>query len=164
MGVNVKITERDLGWKQLRALTQELSKHPVVKVGVQSDEPSHTSKDGSINMAELMQIHEFGTETIPERPVFRIAMTENASDLEAYKKELVRRMLPTEGMKTETALGLLGQYMQAKIQSNFGDESKIEPLKDPTRRGKNEDGDGKPLVDTGTLRKAIRYVVDMGGK
>ena len=78
--------------------------------------------------------------------------------------ELGRQILnPKKKMDIDTALGLMGQLVEADIKATFTNND-WPALKDPTRGGRNPDGGAKPLIDTGQLRQSIRYQIVKDGR
>lgn len=179
--IGVQLTERDLGWSRIRAEFDNLAKKPYVKVGVQGTQAKAAKKfrnsagqiieSGHIDLVQVATIHEFGAPgaNIPERSFIRSTMEENKQAFWAYAQELQQRILMGE-IKTEDALGMLGEKIQAAIQAKFTNND-WPPLAAATlgqRTGHVGNqalkGVHRPLVDTGQLRQSIRYKKVMSGR
>lgn len=129
---------------------------PHVTIGVHSEDASH--KDIGINMAELMSIHEFGTEDIPARPVLRWGvggLGSNSRRLADVAKSAFKKVNERE-IDVHTAFSLLGTEAVGLVQSLFGDRAILERNADATILMK---GSAAPLIDTGQLRASIDYQV-----
>lgn len=128
---------------------------PVVAVGVQrADIGSHPSRT---NLALIAAANEFGTADgrIPARPFIRSTMAEHFEDFIGLNRIFLDRII--RGKETIiSALGKIGLVIAAAIQKKITDID-TPPNKPSTIRQK---GSENPLIDTGTLRRSIRHVVE----
>lgn len=128
----------------------------TLQVGVKKTE---AYDDGTL-VWEVALYNEFGTDQIPERSFIRSTMKENAALLNRWRKELVGKMV-TDNWGEQMVLNTLGYRMaeliRAKVMSDVPPEN-AESTKERKRRL------GVPLrtlVETGKLRDAITYTVDI---
>lgn len=124
----------------------------TVDVGI-IDAGDHDS--GDLTVATIGYINEFGTENIPERSFIRSVLFEQRKAVLNLKKKLYAKVLRGD-VSEEKALGLLGEFLKAKIVD------KIVSLKTPpnapsTIRAK---GTSNPLVASGQLKNSITYGVN----
>ena len=154
-----KIVDSNLrGFKAYdRNLTRAVPK-AAVAVGVLDPEPV-TSRDGSpagISTGQLMAIHEYGSPErgIPSRPVLRDSLAEQRG---AITKILTTALISRAWGSGDAAkirprrpLIDVGQLLVKSIKGRFG-TSRVKRAKQPDENG--------PLVDTGHLRRSIKYRV-----
>jgi len=164
--LNLKITEKDLGLKNIRTEVAKLAKKPFVKVGYQGDKALE-EKDGAtgMNVVAVATIHEFGAANVPERSHIRKTINENESKYASVAEKLKDKIL-SGGMTTETALDVLGQVAQRDIQntirSNNAGLNGPTPLSPATLKARGATT-GTPLYDTGQMVRSITYVKDLNG-
>jgi hypothetical protein len=168
------VRDTDRGWKRIERDLMKLAELEVV-VGIQSDAPDPEGADG-MNMAGLATVHEFGTDmagknhdiVIPERAPLRKTFDTEQANFEEAARRVVGLVM--DGQRTpEGALGRLGQLVEIKIKKTI--QAGLSPglaASTITRRIKSVKGKAKrrrarksqkPLLDTGALLGAIRYVV-----
>ncbi len=156
MAKGVSIKDTDLGMKELVRTFRGLANEPYVKVGFLEDEGGH--RGSNLSVVAIASVHEFGTTDgrVPERSFVRTAYDENLSDFESFAKEQ-KDDIVFRGKKTDVALGLIGQKIQAAIQRKITEgDSSWDPLAPSTIAAKGSD---KPLIDTGQMRASVRYQV-----
>jgi|SRR6185295_136781 len=155
MGATFRVI-RDTKGAGLEALANRLrSLNDTVLVGVPSGK---TEKDGTPT-AMIAAVHEFGSPSrgIPERSFLRSGIRRARPIFTRLNYYSLKRMVM--GKMTEaTALGRLGLAAVAAVQNEIVNGT-FAPLKPKTIARK---GSMKPLIDTGSLRKAITYVIDSG--
>lgn len=142
-----RVTDR--GWNRIKRELRKANRK-VVKVGVQEAE---TRTDG-VAMTVVAAANEFGTDRIPERSFIRSSFDEQLPKNRQLKQSLYSKILAGT-LTTEHALGLLGQHNQSAIRQKIIDVR--EPPNAPSTVARK--GSSNPLVDTGQLGNAIRYVV-----
>lgn len=143
------------GVKALQKRLRQMKKRVLVGVPAGKTEPDGTST------AKIAAIHEFGApeRNIPERSFLRSGIRENLPVLTELSKGLLPRVV--EGvMGEEHALGILGTVAASKVQ----DKIVSGPFTPNAPRTVARKGSDKPLIDTGSLRQSITYVVESGGK
>lgn len=164
------VTDRDLGWDEIKKLLTEDVRQSHVKVGVIGTEA--TDDRGQITNARLMAVHEFGAQvgnvSIPERAPIRSTFDANRS---TYENLVVNGVKDIFGRKTNPRklLGRLGMRMVNDIKNRITQGDGLSPPNaDSTLKKKLAKGDGegspKPLVDTGALLGSLDYAVVVGGK
>ena len=142
-------------WQATKRETTKLAAREV-RVGVvkREDHPS------GLTAAQLMAIHEYGSPTrrIPERSILRTVIGEQRAALDDLLREGVREASTGGGLQKITPTRLLaaaGRLLSKRMRQRFGSPALAPNVVDVGKRG--------PLLDTGALRRAIRYqVVDRG--
>lgn len=143
-----KTTDTDMG---LRALTRGVKKMDgaMVEAGIFEGEAS--PGEGGITMAKLGAIHEYGTETIPERSWMRSTDSENRREYQGWVDAVyVKAMKGSISLLSElTAVG-------ERIASDF--RRKITSLRTPPNAPSTvaRKGSSNPLIDTGAMRQSVR--------
>lgn len=130
--------------KENKAQNREEKKH-----GAQVTKHAHVPTN-----IELARIHEYGTETIPERSFIRSTLFEKRPAIVELIKE-VKAKIYSGKMTVSQALDIIGLQVQALIRGKITDGDKAwPPLKEATIKAK---GSSKPLIDTGQLLKSVTY-------
>lgn len=146
------IVDRDLGWKDIKKELKKLKKMGV-KAGIV--EGHHISNNGA-NIAEYALYNEVGTDNghIPARPFIRSWVDNNKEQINRTMDSAYNHVVKGK-WTAEDAMKRIGEFAESGIRDNIirGD---FEPNKPATIKKKGSD---KPLVDIGTMRKAIRYEV-----
>ena len=119
-------------------------------------------------VAAVAAWNEFGTETIPERPFMRNAISGAERDLLPVLKANID---PKEMRIDARTAGLVGEVMKARIQQSI--TTLREPPNAPitisggwmrSKSGKpfrvKGKGSSNPLIDTGFMRASVAYKVD----
>lgn len=130
------------------------------KGGLDPNEPkeSNDNNSKSITLAEVATIHEFGTDKIPQRSFLRSTYEEEKRKITLNLITLAKIEAAKENPNMENVLAKIGAHMVGKVVTKFT-VNNWAPLKDPTRGGRNKAGGGRPLIDTGQLRRSIGYKV-----
>jgi len=124
--------------------------------GYFKEQGNHSSASGegeSLSYAEIMELHHFGTDNIPSRPLLSIATGElkrgNDKDLLQFCKDACGQIgkLPSNSKK-------IGREMRDYSKAIFGDMSVMDSNAPLTQALKGRD---EPLVDTGELRDNLAY-------
>jgi hypothetical protein len=152
-------TDTDMG---LAKIFEEIEnfKSMCVKVGVTEDTGSQVGEDGA-TVAQYASWNELGTDDgrIPPRPFIR-------GFIDAKREQIGKTIdklygLVNDGqMDAMTTIGRLGEYGQSGIKS-FIRHGDFVPNAESTVKKKTKGKGGKttPLIDTGTMRNAIRYQI-----
>ena len=124
-----------------------------VRVGFQGDQKY---EDGT-SIAEVAAYNEFGSSDTPERPFMRQSFENHESELQAAC-DLVNLQL-SRGSSAEGALQQLGVVAKSLVQDEIvnGD---FAPNAESTIRKK---GSEQPLIDTGTMRQSVNFVIKRRG-
>lgn len=146
----------------LAGLTERLQRfsRAAVYVGVPAEQASRGSK--GINNAELLYIHTNGSplRNIPARPVIEPALKADKDKIMVQYAKAVTAAAEGSDSKLAAALTRTGLAGQNAARSWFTDpRNGWAPNSPRTIRIK---GSSRPLIDTGTLRKSIIYVVRHG--
>lgn len=147
-------------WDRLYVKLKGLDKVHV-KVGVLADQggdESHDDAGGEITMVELMAIHEFGNDTIPERAPIRSTFN-GAVWLPDFTAKLCKGVIDGK-LTVENALALLGTRGASEVKKKITTGPHLPPpLQPATVAAKGSD---RPLVDTGRLVASISFQVVTG--
>lgn len=170
MAITVKATlDTNKGFKELAKFKKDFNRlaQEWVEVGFDASQVHHQNKRGKkeiVNMAELAAwLHE-GTEDgrIPPRPFFERTLQQMVGKSEASKlKPIVARLFNGFNKKKDLDkhiskfLEEMGELTRNNVKDNFGIDNTIN-LKDNSEFTIKEKGRNDPLVDTGTLRDAMK--------
>lgn len=124
-----------------------------VRVGFQGDEKY---EDGT-SIAEVAAHNELGSSDTPERPFMRQSFENHESELQAACDAANR--LVSSGGSADQALQQIGVVAKGLVQEEIvnGD---FAPNAESTIRKK---GSEQPLIDTGTMRQSVNFVVKRRG-
>jgi len=152
---------RDKGFKKAMETFRVVAEKPYVQVGVMESAGEHKGPDNeeSLTVVEVATFHEFGTETVPERSFIRSTVDENF-DSYVEKTKILQEKVILQAFDVKKALSVLGELIQSDIVKKI--DSGIDPeLADSTKKSKivNGKSGNTPLVDTGQLKKSVRYKV-----
>lgn len=145
---------------RLRNSLRELKKIEV-GVGFIAGEATAQKRgaDGKINPSDvdIVQVaawNELGTSRIPARPFMKQTLENNEDEISAFTKALVQRV--ADGNETvESAANSLGAKVKSLMQQEIRNGEFV-PNAPSTIRKK---GSSHPLIDTGTMRQSVTYVV-----
>lgn len=143
---NSRFKERDYHYKEFSELWDKKKNPSSVNIGIIDGVP-HDNADG-FSVADIAAAHEFGTDTIPERPFMRLTMLRNEAEIKKLSFSLLKKVL-TFRMDRKQALGLLGQFIKDKMVQTI--DSNIPP--------KTKE-DGVMLIDTGQMRSSIDWEIE----
>lgn len=133
-------------WVDLHNLT--------LMIGVIGPGASELEEGSKLTLAELALVHEYGTDTIPERSFLRSTLIARRGDLAALQVTVFKRVLARE-LTARAALELVGEqcvsWIRAAIVAGIDP-----PLATETILRKSST---KPLIDHGQLYRAISYQV-----
>jgi hypothetical protein len=141
----VVITVKDHGLKDLKRSLRGLDR-AIVEVGIHGEAGSDEVLKAAAN--------ELGTDTIPERSFLRSTLNENRARYVAALGRLARKVATGE-TTMGAGLRLFGEVIQRDVVRKI-DAITDPPLAESTVEAKGSD---KPLIDTGTMRRNVRYVV-----
>jgi hypothetical protein len=153
---HIEVKDEDHGYRELVKRVFGLHTEARIDVGILEDE---AHGDDAITMLELGTIHEFGTDTIPERSFIRAWFDEEEPELRIKFAELMKSVV--EGKRTkDEILELMGLYCVGRIQARMSEG--VPPPNAPSTVARKHSS--TPLIDTGILRSSVSYrVVDGGG-
>jgi hypothetical protein len=153
---NSRVVKAD--FSKLNKFIKGLETKAKVRIGLFGNKASREA--GAITNPEIGMVQELGSvsRNIPPRSFLRVPIQQNASKIIARVKASSAVLLVSGNMKM--VMKRLGISCEVEVQKAFDLSGPGWPaLKDPTRGGKNKQGDAKPLVDTAQLRRAVTSVV-----
>lgn len=128
-----------------------------VYVGIPQE---NTQRRGdTVNNASLMYIHTHGSplKNIPARPVIEPAVAAEKDKISTEYAKAVQATINGDNANVLKALHRTGIAGQNAARSWFTDPRNNWPPNSPGTIAKK--GSSRPLIDTGTLRKSIIYVI-----
>lgn len=144
------LTVNDDKWRKIKAMIPEIAKASV-KVGIQSD----AGEQDGVSIAQYAFYNEFGTNNIPERSFLRTSMDENQAKYNRFIDNRFGKALTLE-LTARQALDQLGLMAVSDVQKKITD-IRTPPNAESTVRIK---GSSNPLIDNGTMRRAVRHEVE----
>jgi HK97 gp10 family phage protein len=142
-------TDKDMGLADIFKEMDKL-KSMAVKVGI----PEGSGEHDGIDIAQYAAINEFGTATIPARDFIRTTIDSNREKIQAGMDRLVGQVASgksTADIVTEKlGIGVSGMVRHTIRHGDFVENAKS------TKARKHS---SKPLIDTGTMRDSVGYVV-----
>lgn len=152
--IDISATAKIKGGDKFRGVLAKIAaQHVGVKAGILA---GATTADGQ-KVAQYAAWNEFGTRHIPARPFMRNTVSNSAGEW----KQLLTGQLSAHPDGAKAAMFIIGERMSEDIKSTIqaGD---FTPLAEQTverkmKAGKKEPG--TPLIDTGTMLKAVSYEV-----
>ncbi len=124
-----------------------------VRVGFQGDEKY---EDGT-TIAEVAAYNEFGSSDTPERPFMRQSFENHESELQTACDAANR--LVSSGGSADQALQQIGVVAKGLVQEEIVNGG-FAPNAESTIKKK---GSEQPLIDTGTMRQSVNFVVKRRG-
>ena len=124
-----------------------------IQVGFQGDQKY---EDGT-SIAQVAAINEFGASDIPERPFMRQSFENHEGELLAACDAAQR--LVSSGGSAEQALQQIGVVAKGLVQDEIVNGG-FAPNAESTIKKK---GSEQPLIDTGTMRQSVNFVVKRRG-
>lgn len=134
------------------AALQKLSELEV-QVGFQGDQ---TTEDGT-SLAEIAAYNELGTSTIPARPFMKQSFENHEDELRAACERVNAAL--ASGRSVEQALDALGVAIKGLVQTEIIDGGFTENAPSTIKKKKSD----RPLIDTGTMRQSVNYVIKRKG-
>lgn len=142
----------DKKWQELKRKIPSI-KNAAVTVGIQSDAGSD---DDGAPLASKAFWNELGTESIPERPFMRDTFDEQKGKWGRTADIAISAIL-TGRFNPERAFGVLGQMAEDDIKAAITSGDWVPNAASTV----SQKGSSQPLIDTGAMRQAIRYEVDL---
>lgn len=124
-----------------------------IQVGFQGDQKY---EDGT-SIAQVAAVNEFGASDIPERPFMRQSFENHEGELQAACDAAQR--LVSSGGSAEQALQQIGVIAKGLVQDEIVNGG-FAPNAESTIKKK---GSEQPLIDTGTMRQSVNFVVKRRG-
>ena len=156
MANRVRITDRDKGWKALMRRAQKAARGRAVTVGVHSGEGGAPAGGGSLSVADVATIHEYGLGNSPERSFVRAFADEKRDEANEVEAKLVGAAIMGKGGSIDDALERFGTWLVGMMQKRI--RAGIQPGNAPATEAAK--GSSTPLIDTGQLVSSITYKVE----
>lgn len=128
---------------------KKLSKMEI-RVGFQSGK---AKEENGTDLVEIAAFNELGSSNVPARPFMKQSFENHEDELQAACSKAIKTV--SSGGSAEQALNQLGVTCKALVQMEIRD-GKFVPNAESTIKKKKSD---KPLIDTGTMRQSVQYVV-----
>lgn len=151
----MRVFDSDRGFARIGKISREMqARRRKVKIGVNSQ---NAPRPGEMDNVAVGSVHEYGApeQGIPQRSFIGDTIDQNGSEYTGKARQLLGDVI--EGRRdTQQALGLLGEVVKRDIIARIN-EGIDPPNAEATVEAK---GSSKPLIDTGSLKQAINYVVE----
>lgn len=121
-----------------------------VRIGFQAGEAAHEGVD----LCEIAAYNELGTMHIPSRPFLRDSVDNHMDEIGSHIAEWCKKIVSGE-MEAHELMTNIGMLQKGLIQEEIV-KGNFEPNAPATIRKKGSD---KPLIDTGTMRESVNYVI-----
>jgi hypothetical protein len=148
-------TDTDKGFNDIFAEIDKL-KNLRVKVGI----PEGSGEQDGVLIAQYASWNELGTSTIPARDFIRTTIDSNREKIQAGMDKLYKQVLKgkstAETLTEKLGIGVSGMVRHTVRHGDFkkNAESTIRKKTHGKKKGDT------PLIDTGTMRNSIGYVVE----
>jgi hypothetical protein len=154
MQIPAKIKQKGDSKKVLNKILKSLSDKDIL-VGVPRDAPAYP--DGT-SVAQVAAKHEFGSavDAIPERSFLRTAIAENTDNYIKMASKGGKKVVDGT-LSMDNLLSLIGLQAETDVRDKI--TNLTEPPLSPRTVAKRKDKSDNPLVDTGHLRRSIRYEI-----
>lgn len=158
--------------KRLLRQLKKLSQHKV-RIGYQAGRVTQEVTDSEGNVTATVDIcdiaawNELGTSTIPSRPFLRKSVDDNKDKIARFARSLKKDV--QNGVPPEAILTKIGLFQKRLIQQKIDEgtaafkpnaPSTIAAKKRKGKWNKKPVGEPKPLVDEGTMRKSVNFVIE----
>lgn len=183
----MSVSVKDTGWKNIAQLVAKLAQEkvevvagvlegpPRAPVGPAQNVPVRDRETGRMKKrppkpepltnVQLAIVHEFGTDTLPERSFIRASYAKGQPLYEKMAGDILKKCLESQGKKRpKDLLPALGMKMASDIK-NYIVTSQVRPVQSPaTAKRKAAKGSAQAsapttLVDTGQLLKSVTWLV-----
>ncbi len=157
--MEIHISDTAQGGEWLERALKELDGMEVC-VGFQHGE---AKEENGADVCDVAMFNEFGTEHMPSRPFLRKSIDENESRIQEFVDETMGAVL--QGYPAGQALKEIGLFQKDLIQEKITEGSFKENAESTRKRKRrrHKDGEVKPLIDTGTMRASVGYVIRKKG-
>ena len=143
-----KITQEE-GEKLMREL--ETLKRTQVRVGFRQGE---AQEENGVEIVDVAMWNELGTSSTPSRPFMRDSVDKHIDAIQDFCMKQGKQVV--EGKITaQQCLNAIGVYQKGLVQTEIRD-GEFEPNAPSTIKKKGSD---HPLIDTGTMRQSVSYVI-----
>ena len=135
----------------------EKAKSGYIAVGLPSEEVGGKVYGDGMTVLQVGAIHEYGAGNNPRRSFLRTPFAVKKADMDKAIAQQFKDVFE-RGKKAETALGLIGTVAVNISKGAFTTRGYGE-WPDISQATKDAKGSSQILIDTGTLRNSITYVV-----
>ena len=137
------------GEKLMREL--ETLKRTQVRVGFRQGE---AQEENGVEIVDVAMWNELGTSSTPSRPFMRDSVDKHIDAIQDFCMKQGKQVV--EGKITaQQCLNAIGVYQEGLVQTEIRD-GEFEPNAPSTIKKKGSD---HPLIDTGTMRQSVSYVI-----
>lgn len=127
-----------------------------VRVGFQQGD----EQEEGVDLLDIAMWNELGTSSSPSRPFMRKSVDENEEKINAFLNAQVKKLAKGE-TTAEQVFKAVGAFQKGLVQEKIKN-GEFEPNSPYTIKKKGSD---KPLIDTGTMRQSVNFVItEKGGK
>lgn len=153
--ITAKLKTNTTAAKFLEQMRKRVGGDTDILVGVPKDAQPYP-EDGT-SVAMVAAAHEFGNSQVPERSFLRSTFDEQQKKYIGMASKLFKKVVDGK-MTTLKIANLIGSEAQDDVID------KINSIKTPPNSAATiaRKGEDNPLVDTGHLKKSIRYEVETG--
>lgn len=149
----VKVKEKvTADGKKFQKMLEGLGKLQV-RVGIQQGK---VNEDG-VDMVDIAMFNELGTVHIPSRPFLRDSVDAHTDEINAFLQSMRSQLV--RGSSAEQILKKIGVFQKDLIRKEIVNGDFV-PNSPETIKRKDSD---KPLIDTGSMRRSINYVIQEKG-
>ena len=127
-----------------------------VKIGFQQGENSE--EDGA-DICDIALFNELGTSITPSRPFMRDAVDKHKDEINRFLDQQFT-LLASGRTDAENMMRSIGVYVKGLVQKEIV-EGYFVPNAPSTIKRKGSD---KPLIDTGTMRQSVNFVITRKGE
>lgn len=151
--------DKKSGWDELFSAFEE-AEDAVVRVGFLRSE-AHQGSD--MTVAKIAAIHEFGTDTMPERSFMRSAIDGNKGKIQKTIDTLASKVIDGK-MPQKQALGLIGEMIKGLMKQRITAQGPgvKGAWQDISQATKDRKGSSKILIDTGQMINSISWEIVPG--
>lgn len=122
-----------------------------IRVGFQAGE---AEEENGTDIVDIAAYNEYGSSDTPARPFMKQSFENHEDELQAVCDEAMKMI--KKGGTAQQALNKIGVLCKALVQSEIRDGNFV-PNAPSTIKKKGSD---KPLIDTGTMRQSVQYVIE----
>lgn len=156
----LEVIDRDVGFTKLVNELQWLEGKNVT-IGWQGKSALDQPGESDATIVDIATFQEFGTVTIPSRPMLRSTFDTKAKEIEDFIAKELDKVIQLE-QTAKQALNRIGLKAVALVQQRIKDSpSWAVPLAPATIAAK---GSSVPLVDSGRMRASVTYAIRHGNQ
>ena len=153
--MSVKVTDKVTSdGKAFQKMLEDLSRLEV-RIGFQA---GVATEENGADLCDVAAWNEFGTHNTPSRPFLRSSVDEHEAEITGFIKSL-KTQIARGGVTAEEILKKFGVFQKGLIQETIKD-GRFAPNAPSTVARK---GSSHPLIDTGTMRASVNFVIEPKG-